>query len=100
MFNEKNRAACKTRLVLPRLSSFSGKNPVKLRFSLEALTKLKFCKSLNIIKNTAKSVEQLFPQLKDAGNIVAEGKERRDSYFELVKNIDILNKSNGLTYIY
>ena len=47
-----SRAACKTRLVLPRPCSFSGKCPIKLRFLLEALSKLEFCKSFSIYNLT------------------------------------------------
>ena len=49
MKNTIKRAACKTRLVLLRLCSFSPSGLRNMQFTEVALTKLKFCKSLKIL---------------------------------------------------
>ena len=53
-----------------------------------------------IIKNSAKSVEGLFPELKDTRKILEDGKNGEESYFDLVRRINIITKAYGFAYIY
>jgi len=53
-----------------------------------------------VIENTAHSVERLFPEIKDADRIVADGRAGAESYFDLVRRINEINESYGFAYIY
>ena len=52
------------------------------------------------ITNTAVSIERLFPPLKDADWIIAEGQEGSSGYYDLVRQINDITDSYGFAYIY
>ena len=53
-----------------------------------------------VIEHTARSVEQLFPQLKEMDKLIASGEERKEEYFSLVREIGEISESYGFAYIY
>ena len=53
-----------------------------------------------VIENTARSVERLFPDITNVERLVAEGKTQSEWYFTMIRNINELNESYGFAYIY
>ena len=53
-----------------------------------------------VIENTARSVERLFPQIKNMDRLIAEGKSHSDWYFDLVREVNTINETYGFAYIY
>ena len=53
-----------------------------------------------VIENTANSVEQLFPELKNSQLILDEGRSGEQSYFDLVRRINVITESYNFAYIY
>jgi len=53
-----------------------------------------------VIENTAHSVEGVFPELKDIQWILEEGRSGAQSYFDLVKRINVIAESYNFAYIY
>ena len=53
-----------------------------------------------VIENTARSMERLFPRLRDVAGLLAEGEAREGSYFDLVRSINEITESYGFAYIY
>ena len=54
----------------------------------------------DVIDNTAHSVERLFPEIKDVQGLLANGRAGQQSYFDMVRQINEINESFGLAYIY
>ena len=53
-----------------------------------------------LMENTAKSIERLFPELKNSQDLINRGKAGDESYFNLVRQINEINESYGFEYIY
>ena len=53
-----------------------------------------------VIEHTARSVERLFPQIKDVDGLMNLGRSGEESYFNLVKQINQISESYGFEYIY
>jgi len=53
-----------------------------------------------VIENTAHSVEQLFPELKNSQSILDDGRNGEESYFDLVRRINVIVESYNFAYIY
>jgi len=53
-----------------------------------------------VIEHTARSIEGLFPELKNPQRIIEEGRAGEQSYFDLVRRINVITENYGFAYIY
>jgi len=54
----------------------------------------------DVIEKSARAVESLFPELKNPKWILEEGRSGAQSYFDLVRRINIITESYNFAYIY
>ncbi|MCL2272779.1 MAG: methyl-accepting chemotaxis protein [Treponema sp.] len=53
-----------------------------------------------VIKNTANSIESLFPELRNVQLLLEQGRSGLQSYYDLVRQINVISESYGFAYIY